>query len=63
MARQQVSSFQLYCEQCGYEAHELHIVKRHLMYCKDCTDAQKRRDRFKREEKDWDRVVDQKDTE
>lgn len=54
--------FEFVCESCGYEAHELEIQKNKLMWCKECAEAEKRRERFRREEEEWNRGVDQKDT-
>lgn len=53
--------FQLNCEVCGTPAFELKII-RHFLYCKECAEAKERRDRFKREESEWNRGEDQKDT-
>lgn len=63
MAKQQTSKLQLLCEACGYQAEELEVVKKFFLYCKECTEADKRRERFKREEIEWNRGVDQKDSE
>lgn len=59
----QVSKFKLYCEECTAEAYELEIQKNKMLVCKDCAEAKERRDRFKREEAEWNRGVGQKETE
>lgn len=61
MAKTPISKLVLICEVCGYETEQLFIKKR-LLYCKDCAEAKERRDRFKREEAEWNRAVSPKDT-
>lgn len=53
----------LVCECCGFETPQLEIIKKHLMYCNECSQAEKRRERFRQEEKEWNKGVDQKETE
>lgn len=43
----------LHCESCSVEATELHLIKGGFLYCRDCQEAHNRRDRFKREEAEW----------
>lgn len=52
---------ELTCECCGFETKELEIVKNFMLHCPECTAAEKRRDRFREEEEEWNRGVDQKD--
>jgi hypothetical protein len=62
MKSQQRFKTELFCEECGYQSETLTIVKKFFLVCKDCVEAIERRARFLREEKDWNRGVDQKDT-
>lgn len=43
---------ELVCEECGFETAQLEIHK-HMVYCKECAEAKRRRERFLREEKEW----------
>lgn len=52
----------LICECCGCEMPQLEIVKKYFMYCDECVIADKRRQRFLDEEEEWNRGVDQQDT-
>jgi hypothetical protein len=52
MSKQNLTKLVLVCEECGCETTQLEIRK-HLMYCKECAEAKKRRERFLREEKEW----------
>ena len=51
------------CEECCFDTDELFIVKEVFLFCKECAEAQKRRIRLEREQKEWDRVGDQKNVE
>lgn len=62
MAKQQTfNKLVLVCEVCGCETEQLTIKKR-VLYCNLCAEAKERRDRFKREEAEWNRAVSPKDT-
>ena len=52
----------LICECCGYESPQLEIVNKYLMYCNECMIAENRRERFRREEKEWNGGVAQEET-
>jgi hypothetical protein len=52
---------EFFCEECGFQSDQLYTVKKHFLFCKDCAEAHKRRERFKKEEDEWNRGVGQKE--
>lgn len=62
MPKSSTPKLELVCELCGCEAIELEVVKKFFLYCKECAEAEKRRERFKREEEEWNRGGAQKET-
>lgn len=42
----------LVCEHCGFEINELLIVD-NFMICKECFEAEQRRNKLKQSEKEW----------
>lgn len=62
MKQSNPNKLRLICEVCGFESEQLEIRKRFL-YCKECAEAKDRRDRFLREEEEWNRGLGQKDIE
>lgn len=43
------------CESCGFGTNHL-ISYKGFLFCKECEEAEKRRDRFLREEEEWNKV-------
>lgn len=47
--------FNFTCEICCNEAYQLFVIE-NFLYCKECADAYRIRERFLREEKEWETI-------
>lgn len=52
MKKVQLTKLELVCEECGFQTEQLE-VRKHIMYCNECADAQRRRERLKKADKEW----------
>lgn len=52
MKKIQFAKLELVCEECGCQTEYLEIHKT-IMYCKECADARRRRERLKKADREW----------
>lgn len=50
-----IRKLELICEDCGFQTSKI-LIHKNMFYCKECLEAEERRDRFLKEDGKWNKI-------